>query len=331
MKQVSNGARLAALSAVALITAPSEAQNYIRNPSFEEYNWDCWTPMYDIRAAYAWTYPGCGNQPAYYNVCNNTNGNSLGGVPSNFWGYEEPSEGAAYLGFFTYVPGWPYINGHTREYAIARFWQPLDAGQEYCIRMKVSLMDSASYRTSALHCLLWYDSTSICGNNDAQWAAAAAVTLNTSQVESNGWSSLEGSFIAGGGETTLTIGDFTFGAGLDTTFIAWRQYPYFSAYYVDEVYLGVCDNAILENAGHNRMLNVYPNPIRTGEDLRMKLPRVPHDRAQYQVFDLQGRIIASGLLGPGDIRVSTDRLHSGTYLLQMTINDNPYQASFTVE
>lgn len=313
--------------AAVVMWLPAVAQNLIPNPSFEDYNFDCGWVIANSSNIYAWTQPACAFQAGYCNACLNQWGSPDGSVPHNEVGYAEPSDGDAYARIATYGDWYPEWN--PRQYLTVALWEPLEGGQQYCVRLKMSLCDSASYRTSELHCFLWVDTPSVCSNIDQQIADNANVTLNTQQVDTAGWTLVEGSFVANGGETTLTLGDFNVAQNMDTTFIAHRFQVEFAGYYLDEVFLGACDNAMDDRGLPNKHM-VYPNPVREGEWLWVRIPQA-WALASFELVDALGQTVRSGVLNEGVDRLSVVGFAPGHYELRVTSKSGASATHIVIE
>ena len=236
--------------------AECRAQNLLPNASFEEYEIECIGGV-GYPSVLDWSTPECANGFMYFNECNNTIAPD-GGVPQNSLGHAMPNTGAAYCGIVTFT--YPENGGNVKRYGSTSLSAALVQGETYCLRFYLSLGDSSAYTTSALHAFLWYGLPSTCGYNDTLWDEYAAVTYDLSGVGPDGWTLMEGSFVAEGGEVNLTLGSFLYGADIDTTETGLIQQPTpMAMYYIDDVYLGPCDIGMGEVANDDTM-EVYPNP-----------------------------------------------------------------------
>jgi len=104
-----------------------DAQNLVPNGSFEQYT-NCPNNVSQISQAIGWT----GYSAELFNAC------SISGfysVPSNFFGFQNASDGNAYAGIYTYNITHP----NYREYVQEELSSPLIAGHKYYVSMKVSL------------------------------------------------------------------------------------------------------------------------------------------------------------------------------------------------
>lgn len=303
----------------------AKAQNLIPNSSFEEYNYECWMAFDGTLNVWGWAQPDCAEMGGYFNTCF-TPGSTNNLVPGNFAGYTAPSEGDAYISVLTYNE--LASNGMPEQYLTVALWESLEAGEIYCIQMKMSLCDSSSYRTRDFHCFLSLDTPSVCGSNGEDLAINSLVTLNTDLVDTAGWTLVEASFVANGGESVLTFGDFNRDANIDTTFIADQATPQYAGYYIDEVYLGACDIGEAERNEPSAAPSIYPNPART--DIRVDLGTWS-EHATIEVHDIRGKLLlAESVTGPIHF-LNVVSLPDGIYFLHLKQPNKLLVSPFVVQ
>lgn len=282
-------------------------QNLVLNPSFEEFEGGC----YDVDPweLSLWDAPECGGYPAYFTECNNES-SSWSGVPYNQGGYEPAHSGQAYNLIHTFA--YTEEGGNLGSYLSIDLSEPLVAGQEYCIALWMSLAEQSSFRTSTLHAFLWYGLPTMCNGNDSLWDDYAAVTFNTSEVDTAGWYLIEGTFTASGSESNLTLGSFLYGPEIDTTFLEWHLPPYTASYYVDDVYLGPCDGVGVPLAPSQSLgIFLLTGTVIAGEQLRYSVKGAVEGPIHISIFDVVGHgivripirdrvgVIATSCMAPG--------------------------------
>lgn len=280
--------RIILLSIPGAFWAACQAQNLMPNPGFEVYNDDCANgviyPYLD-----EWDFPICGYWPYYFSAC--APSGSVTDVPANLSGFQYAHGGDAYIMIPTFVYDTiEYEEGNPRFYASIDLVEPLLAGEEYCLQFWLSRADSATFTTSELHAFLWYGLPSICNYNDTAWDTNAAVTFNTTGVDTVGWHLVQGSFMASGGESNLNIGSFLFGEEIDTTQIGWHDELNFSGYYLDDVYLGDCAYASSGGEGPAHELTAFPNPALRGQELTVRCS-CQSNMHHWSITDIMGRSI----------------------------------------
>lgn len=177
------------------------------------------------------------------------------GVPSNIGGWQYAHTGKGYASIDVLDHGIS-VSGTYREYVQTKLIDSLRKNKTYCMSFYVSLMDSyATYASSRVGCYFSQNSVS----NTSQYV------INVSpQVENpygnilnnyTGWTSVQGTFTANGGENYITIGNFYDDANTDAVFSPntgslWCCAPnnYLSCYYLDDVSVVECSAA---NAGND--------------------------------------------------------------------------------
>jgi len=258
----------------------------------------------------AWTYPDCANSGMYSNACNNVVIPSSG-VPFSGLGYQSAQDGSAYSGLSTFSANVPL--GNTRRYLAVDLIEPLVSGDRYCLRLFMNLLDSSSYKTNVLNALFWYGIPSACSGSDSLWDGYSQITFDISGVDSVGWSLLEGSFIANGGETSLVLGAFQFGSEIDTTFIAHRTtMADVARYAIDDVWVWACEVGVEEHA--NDRLRLYPNPA---TDLVRIALNAGEEAGTVSVLDVQGRVVLQQAFRGAQAEMDVSGLSSGAYVVQL--------------
>ena len=217
------------------------SQNLVINPSFETFTTcplgpgsfgiQTWVQPYPVG-------PGCSTAD-YYNACN-TNG--FADVPTNFLGTENALTGVAYAGIMLYEtnnPCTPPSGSNYREYIEGTLSSPLVAGKTYSVSMHISLPENVMFGSDDigiyfsnsavnLACPPPLTSTVLAFTPQLQYAGVAVTNMI-------GWTLLQWTYTAVGGEQYLTIGNFKDDANTDgicaNTTSAYR----FAYYYIDDV------------------------------------------------------------------------------------------------
>lgn len=296
-------------------------QNLVPNSSFEILT-DC-----DFGADYAdaigWEHPVCSASPTLLHECNDPDYSYIG-IPSNDFGFEYPHSGLGMAKFSTYLNS---LGINPRSYLSIDLVESLTAGQEYCIRLWLSLADSASFRSNSLHAFLWYGLPTMCAQQDTAWDTYAAVTFDISTVDTSGWEMVEGSFTASGGESNLTIGNFHIGAEMDTTFIAWQQAGYYAGYLIDDIYLGSCDVGV-EEADSDEEIRLWPNPASDVVSITIPADFVG---SELQIMDALGRNVLRAMLDEPVNSIDVAGLSDGLYQAWIEGSGMRLAVAFTVD
>lgn len=177
----------------------------------------------------------------YLNTC------AVNLAPSNIWGYRWPRTGSGYCGFYAYASN---IDTNVREYISGQLTEPMIAGQLYCFSYYVSLSDSSNVSVSNLG--IYFSSnnptilTDSLGNPFFENLPYSPQYQESSFVsQSNSWHLITDSYIATGGETYFTIGNFRSDQNsvLDTFAgpLTWLA-PYICYIYIDDVSVEACSS-----------------------------------------------------------------------------------------
>lgn len=123
----------------------SFAQNLVPNGDFESYT-SCPTAFSQTNLCTGWR-PYHAATPDYFNTC--FSGSSTGiGIPANYFGWQMPASGNAYMGGATYNGSGSY------KECIARAITPLTIGLTYEVSMSVSLSNFSGYSSADLG--IWF-------------------------------------------------------------------------------------------------------------------------------------------------------------------------------
>ena len=295
-----------------LLGLGANGQNLVPNGSFEQYTGSCqfgvgYANMYD------WVRPDCGQWPGFGHACNNGLGNGSG-TPIGGLGYQEPVDGVAYAMLWTLrMNSQFYPDGNPQVYVSVDLTTPLVAGQRYCMRFYANLVDSASYKTTALHALFWYGVPSACNLADSTWDDQAQITFDITDVDTMNWKLLEGSFVANGGEVNLTIGSFLYGSEIISTFLG--SHPVhgdIAMYWIDDIWVWACEVGVEEYTSER--LRVCPNPA---TDLVRIALNAGEEAGTVSVLDVQGRTVLQQAFRGVQAELDVSGLSSGAYVVQL--------------
>ncbi len=229
------------------LSSELNAQNLVLNPSFENYT-SCPQSISEFDKAVNWQSPyinligdTCSTSDLY-NSCSLFGG---AGVPQNLLGYQAAHTGIGYAGMILY-DGFPLtIFGCTniptgwREYAEGTLSSPLIAGQTYCVSFYVSLPDNVKFATDDIG--VYFSNTLI--NISCTTVGSSSVLPFSPQLEYNGpaitdtsgWTKLQWSYTATGGERYITIGNFKNDASTTYTCVNGNSVNSHAYYYLDDV------------------------------------------------------------------------------------------------
>lgn len=240
------------------------AQNLVMNPSFEN-NSGCPMGPSELSRANNWTDPFVisGNDTCstsdYFHACNPLG--PLGvGVPGNIMGNEPAHTGSGYAGLIIYegmaLTGCtPMFSSGWREYVQGQLTSPLTAGEQYCVSFWVSLADGVKWASNnfgvylspsqlAISCAGVSNSDLISQGITPQLTYSGAPIMIT-----NGWTQLQFTYTAIGGEQYIVIGNFFDDSGTNYVCSDPNAFNPYSYYYIDDVSViqDICCDPLFNN------------------------------------------------------------------------------------
>ncbi|MEI6816964.1 MAG: T9SS type A sorting domain-containing protein [Bacteroidota bacterium] len=308
-----------------LIGNEIKGQNLVMNPSFED-TVQCPNYISQISRCLYWSNPWETANPDYFNTCD---GNGLGGVPNNHFGYESAHLGDAYVGICTSKENvTTHIKFNYREYIEGQLLSPLIAGINYCVSFYVSAYDSVEYVSNNIGA---YFSTvfiaDTCNFCVMPYIPQVENPINNNLNSRNGWTEVSGSFIATGGERYIIIGNFKDTGSTVTTYMGWSTVytDDVSAYYIDDVSVMPCDSlgGINEIEPEKQILNVRPNPSNGLYTISAKYNNLI---CEVEVFNSLGETVLNESLSlTNNLQIDLSNLANGVYLLKLKSQYKQYQ------
>jgi len=301
-----------------------QAQNLVPNPSFEDYT-DTVIAGDTFCNCTQWYTPTNGT-PDYFN---SHNYGQIGGVPSNYMGYQYPHTGNAYWGFQVIVidPSWPATK-NAREYIQTKLLDSLHKGIKYCVSFYVSLADSANYATDGIAA---YFSDNAVSHFGTLFQYLDTLNYNPQVFNPHGniitdtknWTLISGSFIANGGEQYITIGNFWDDANTDTLFVGggYRGSAPASYLYIDDVSVSAdtstcLSTAIDEVSNKEDLITVFPNPATN--TITIEFPKAVV--SNIAIYNLLGEEVYSTTNNKQQTtnNIDVSALPSGVYFIKAT-------------
>lgn len=287
-----------------LIPTLGFAQNLVPNPSFEE-NDTCPYGLGNMSMLHNWVSVYGGTY--YFHECG-TNGS---GIPVSEVGGGYARTGQAYIG----LSFW-YSLGAESNYCGVDLLEPLIAGKKYKVVYYISLMDS-----------VWYGikNISVYFSQDQPPANVSALLTYEPQIkytgtdflnDKYGWTKIEGSFYADGGEQFMTIGNFDGHNNTDTMFVPdggvppsnLPDYYKISAYFIDDVWV-ILDTTTGINELESISFEVYPNPAKETITVQTEINK----NTTLQLLDITGRVVFTTSLSAATTSVDIAMLPAGVY------------------
>lgn len=178
--------------------------NLIPNYSFENYS-QCPFSFGLFGLCNSWVNP-CNSTPDYYNDCSAIS--SGASVPLNNIGYQKAKSGSAYAGIFIYGI-MTDTNKLGLEFIQAPLINPLEKNKCYYFEMYYSLSNASGRATNRLEAYLSTNQfTTSLGQSNNNVNPQFYVDTTTYITDTLNWKKLSGYYIANGGESYLTLGNF---------------------------------------------------------------------------------------------------------------------------
>lgn len=301
---------------ILFITNSGWAQNLVPNPSFEEYN-ACPDNGDQIWLAEPWTNVLGGID--YYHEC----GTIDWSIPVNKGGGGYANSGQAYIGFGIWAIS--SLGSNAREFVGVELIDALIPGKRYNVEFYISMQDSVWYATKSMGTYLsniqppWDLDTLLSKEPQVKYEGTEFLT------EKEGWTKIEGSFIAEGGEKYITIGNFDDDANTETVFVPGGgvfkpDLPHYwevVGYFIDDVSVTV-DTTIGINELEEVKFDVYPNPSKGA--IIVETEQI-YATTTFQLVDITGRIIFSVSLSSTKTAINLSALSPGIYAALLFQND----------
>jgi len=204
----------------------SKAQNIVNNGSFEDIT-NCTFNYGAIDSVIDWT--GLGS-PDLFSSCAIVSGLS---VPSNSNGVQNSYNGNSYTYFISF--GEPF-GSDTREYVQTKLADSLTDNNKYYLSFQVSFPDVLQHASDGIGAFLSMDT--VYGQGPSQIIDSipqVKVPDGVPIIDKTNWVLVDGCFIAKGGESFLTIGNFKHDSGLTLQSVGGTNV--FGGYYLDDVQL----------------------------------------------------------------------------------------------
>ncbi len=288
----------------------SQAQNLVPNPSFEYYT-SCPSGLAEVFLSPPWFDPTNATSD-YYNTC------SIGtniSIPKNYYGYQFPYNGNAYMGFATYEGS---VAQNWREYIGVKLISPLEKDSDYCFSAYISPAGHFTKFANNIGILLLTDTigihsyypTNILYTPNANYDTLISDTLN--------WRLINLNFRATSICNYLIIGNFKL--DMQTNLQNNNANGFDGAYtYIDSVILSKCNSAgigIEQLSKKNNQININPNP--TSDQFYIETNAT--DKLNVDLFDVNGRhVFSTSVMGKSNISVAT--LDNGIYTMTIKTVD----------
>ena len=261
--------RIKLLILFVFISLSGFSQNLVLNPSFEDT-----LPCNQINnppslTCYPWFMPTNGSTD--YFTQNATCGVD-GFVPVNMFGYQYARTGIAYCGLGVWSRS--QLIPHYREYLEGILMDTLKIGHTYCVSFYVVNANITRFFSSDIQLYFSQDSAINYMTNYVMNFTPQITNNNGIIYDTLNWTQISGTYVAGGGEKFITIGNFNDDNTiiLDSNTYANDPSVYF---YIDDVSVVDCTVGINEIESYKNKISLMPNPARDelrimSDELRIK-------------------------------------------------------------
>jgi hypothetical protein len=293
-----------------LIALGAVGQNLVPDPGFEIHNTDCNTNPPGLTH---WFNPNTATPDLW---CMGECGDNIPDTFGEIYECPLPVEGGCYAGLHAATTN-ATVN-HTRDYFSCELLSDLGAGQTYRVAFK-----TYRYETWGLA----IDKLGVAFTSFAPVFDSPMIIPLEPQVESEGvilqadssyWQLMEFYFTAEGGERYMTIGNFRLPTEMMIFNTGTGKFNNRAYHFFDEVVVETSTSVAEHSYGIASRVSLY-NGVLTMSGLI---------RSQYEMYDLSGRQILSGVLAPGNSSKDVSFLPQGLYMVR--ISSDTVSKSFKV-
>ena len=283
-------------------------QNLVINPSFEDTvqcNQINFPPQL---TCYPWFMPTNGSTD--YFTQNATCGVD-GFVPVNMFGYQYARTGIAYCGLGVWSRS--QLIPHYREYLEGILMDTLKIGHTYCVSFYVVNANITRFFSSDIQLYFSQDSAINYMTNYVMNFTPQITNNNGIIYDTLNWTQISGTYVAGGGEKFITIGNFKDDNTiiLDSNTYANDPSVYF---YIDDVSVVDCTVGINEIENHQLQFFISPNPV--DYELRIKYE---FTNATLEITNVLGNVvlIESVKSDEKNIKINVSDFAKGVYFVKV--------------
>ncbi len=232
---------------ILFISLVSLGQNLVPNPSFETISNcnDTVSPSVATSKITPWVIPTDGSADSFHSSCGS--GCMGTSTPCNMISYQPTHSGVGYAGLIAASGAFGTIDNN-REYLQVQLTSPLVAGQDYCVEFYASLAANPAAVIIAINSLGAYlSSTPVTASGTNPLNVTPQVVSSSYVSDTVGWTLIQSTFTATGGEQYITIGNFNDASSTSTQTVYSPQPggPMLSYYFIDDVSVtsGACSSS----------------------------------------------------------------------------------------
>ncbi|HMU78410.1 MAG TPA: T9SS type A sorting domain-containing protein [Bacteroidia bacterium] len=288
-------------------------QNLVMNPSFEDTipcNQVNYPPSF---SCYPWFW-ATGGSVDYFSETNQCWAYS---APQSIFGFQYARTGVAYCGLGVWSRS--QLIPHYREYLEGILMDTLKIGHTYCVSFYVVNANITRFFSSDIQLYFSADSAIDYTTNYVMNFTPQISNSNGIIYDTLNWTQISGTYIAGGGEKFITIGNFKDDNTivLDSNTYANDPSVYF---YIDDVSVVDCTVGINEIESYKNKISLMPNPAKDESVYKIFLNR--NETGSMIVYSKLGVKLLNKQLVEGNNTVSIPltELGAGVYFIQTYVN-----------
>lgn len=258
-------------------------QNLVVNGSFED-TLDCPNQINQVNFATGWI--SSGGTPDFFHPCANTTAPNFG-IPVNNRGYQQPHDGQAYTGLFTYS----VLQANGREFIGGSLTTPLVPGVTYFVSFWVNHADVnvLAWNTNNIgikfstNQYVWFSNPDTI--NNAPHVFSTAVLSDTAA-----WTQVKGSFVADSAYSFFAIGNY-FSDSLTTKVNGGSGTVNYAYYLIDDLCVSTAENCTAVSSIHEMSAEIvvlFPNPFT--DEINLELSNDLKD-GTILIVNLSGQVV----------------------------------------
>ncbi|MES2397854.1 MAG: gliding motility-associated C-terminal domain-containing protein [Bacteroidota bacterium] len=211
--------------------------NLVPNFSFED-TITCPSGLNQIYNAIGWSNPSnsINSNSDYFNSCNS----GFLSTPANAFGYQNTKTGNGYAGFYAFNLAFP----NAYEYIETMLADTLKKDTVYCVSLYLSLSEISGYCTNNIG--IYFSNNLVTTTTEIILVTPQLINTIVVLSDKDEWMKVEWQYTALGGEKYITIGNFNSTGTSDTVYVG-GSVPDGSYYYIDDVFVGKCEDNTTTN------------------------------------------------------------------------------------
>lgn len=272
--------------------------------------------------------------PDLFSTCYNGINNYCN-VPSNSFGYQCPSNGENYTGYYAFFK----FNNAGQELICAKLTDSLIINEKYFVSFKIVLSNhNANNYATAKHGVKFFvkypptNFTDVTSPTDKIVNNFAHFYSNQVVYDTLNWTTIKGYFIADSNYKYIAVGNFFSYSNLDTVYLGHNGIG--SYYFLDDVCVSMDSNTcniisqngclpdnIKENT-NRKSITTYPNPA--NNEIIIDCNTINNiEKIHYVILDIAGNKVKQGVIG-NKTKIDVSDIKIGIYIMQIKTSKENY-------